>query len=375
MIICNLGGGGHAGRFICRTYLGYLFFDLKTTICVCCSLIEGRSRCGTLLLLWSGWCGTHVQLVLSGGDGELLRRCNACGEFLSLLPLLAPRALASNLVINSLLRRSGLFFIVLIDTLELCTLSFLLDLRILLLSVSLATFHVKDQVFRCISWLIHLGLLDLCSCCSNRRSSGIFSRLVLQHLTNSDCTAFVTKGEATELGNDIILLQGNRNASLNAAYDLRKTFSELWLLLFHTFLALLALLIRNKDFFYCALISNRVDMENTLITLWKDGLVRNKLKKIKLCLKDFWDRNLRLFAQANHITFIDSFFIFNVDSQLNVFTWFSIAHGLILAIVDSLNLGYHTTWHYLKLITKLDCAWLYLSKYYCTNYTFCFHLV
>ncbi len=208
-----------------------------------------------------------MQLVLSGGDGELLRRCIACGEFLSLLLLLAPRALASNLVINSLLRRSGLFLIVLIDTVELCTFSFLRDLSILLASVTLATFHVKDQVLLRISWLIHLGLLGLCTCCSNRRSSGIFGWLVLQHLTDSDCAAFVTKGEATELGNRIILLQGNRNASLNAANDLRETFSELWLLLFHTFLALLALLIRNEDFFYCALICNCVDMEDTLITL------------------------------------------------------------------------------------------------------------
>lgn len=163
-MIYNVGGGHVSILYLLDLNRLPLLLPQNNNFC-CCSLIEGRWWSTLLLLLWSRW-GTNLQLILSGGDGGIVRRCKTCGEFLSMLLLLAPRALASNLVINSLLRRSSLFLVIFIDAIELCGLSFLLDLGVFLASKSLASVHVKDQVFLGTSWLIYLGLFVLCAWCS-----------------------------------------------------------------------------------------------------------------------------------------------------------------------------------------------------------------
>jgi|NOAtaT_7_FD_contig_61_3673613_length_680_multi_2_in_0_out_0_2 hypothetical protein len=64
---------------------------------------------------------------------------------ISKILLLTPRALASSLVINSLLRSSGIFFfIILIDSTELSTLSLFLYLSPLLLRINFTGFRIED---------------------------------------------------------------------------------------------------------------------------------------------------------------------------------------------------------------------------------------
>ena len=112
-----------------------------------------------------------------------MRLSNSFGAFLSffLLLALAPRALASNLVINSVLRRIGIFFIVFVDASELGCCSLLLNLSVFLGSIHFTTFHIEDQLFlgsgsrlNCLA----LSFLVLAGSDSGR-SSGIFCGLIL----------------------------------------------------------------------------------------------------------------------------------------------------------------------------------------------------
>jgi hypothetical protein len=201
-----------------------------------------------------------------------VRLSNSFGAFLSfyLLLALAPRALASNLVINSVLRRNGIFFIVLVDTLELGCCSLRLNLSILLASIRVSTIHIEDQfLLGDSSWLLSLSFLvpagDDSS--SNGRSSSIFCGLILKHLTYCDGAAFVTQSETTELRDGVALLQSDGNASLDAADNLGEATCELRLLLLNTFACSLTLLVRYEDLLYCALVSDGVDVKYALVTL------------------------------------------------------------------------------------------------------------
>ena len=188
-----------------------------------------------------------MQHCSRGCEGGILRLSNSFGAFLSffLLLALAPRALASNLVINSVLRRIGIFFIVLVDASKLGCCSLLLNLSVFLGTIRFTTFHIEDQLFlgsgsrlNCLS----LSFLALAGS-GLWRSSSIFCGLILKHLTNCDCATFVTEGEATELGDDVILLQSDRDTSLDAADNLGEAACELRLLLLNTLASLFTLLI------------------------------------------------------------------------------------------------------------------------------------
>jgi hypothetical protein len=177
-----------------------------------------------------------------------VRLSNSFGAFLSffLLLALAPRALASNLVINSVLRRIGIFFIVFVDASELGCCSLLLNLGVFLGSIHFATFHIEDQLFldsgsrlNCLS----LSFFGLAGSGSLRCSSSIFCGLILKHLTNCDCATFVTKGEATELRDIFMLLKSDWDTCLDAANNFGEATCKLRLLLLNTFTSLFTFLI------------------------------------------------------------------------------------------------------------------------------------
>lgn len=224
-------------------------------------------------------CGIVLQLRFRDCEGGIERWSNSFGAFFSLLLLLlAPRALASNLVINSVLRRNGIFFIVLVDAFELWGSPLLLNLSVLLASVGISSVHIEDQVFLGSSWVIWLSFLVLVAGgggvrCNYGRSSSIFCGLILKHLADSDGAAFIAESEAAELRGDVVLLQSDGDASLDAADDLGEATCKLGLLFLHTFHSLFTLLIGYEDLLNCAFVSNCVDVKDALVALWKNWLV------------------------------------------------------------------------------------------------------
>lgn len=261
------------------------------------SRLNNKQPLGSLLVLFdfnrtenclSRWCshlnrgwGIILQHCSRGCEGGIVRLSNSFGAFLSffLLLALAPRALASNLVINSVLRRIGIFFIVLIDASKLGCCSLLVNLSVFLARIHFTTFTIVDQLFLdsgnrfdCLS----LSFLGLAGSGSLRRSSSIFCRLILKHLTNCDCATFVTKGEATELRDIFILLQSDWDTRLDAANNLGEATCELRLLLLNTFSSLFTLLIWNQDLLYCTFICNCVNVKDALVSFWKNRLIWNK---------------------------------------------------------------------------------------------------
>jgi len=104
------------------------------------------------------------QIVLGCRNGGIFvswgNHC-LCWKMISKILLLTPRALASSLVINSLLRSSGIFFfVILIDSTELSTLSLFLYLSPLLLRINFTGFRIEDlRLFSSSSLFSALSLL------------------------------------------------------------------------------------------------------------------------------------------------------------------------------------------------------------------------
>ena len=70
---------------------------------------------------------------------------------------------------------------------------------------------------------------------------------------------------------------------------------------------------------------------------------------------------------TNDITLVDSIFAFNVKSELDVLTGFSIADNLLLAVVYGVDLARDTRWHQLERVTKLDGTRLDLTEDYSSS--------
>ena len=149
-------------------------------------------------------CGIVLQHRSRECEGGIVGWSNSFGAFLSFYLLqLSPRALASNLVINSVLRRNSIIFIILVDAFERSSRLLLLNLSVLFASVGFSTVHIEDQVLfgssRLIwlSFLVLVGVSPSCIWCNCGRSSSIFCWLVLEHLADSDGATFIAESEAT----------------------------------------------------------------------------------------------------------------------------------------------------------------------------------
>lgn len=206
----------------------------------------------------------------------------------------------------------------------------------------LTSLHIVDQLFlclRCCNGSLRFlkgsgtsgGLLNWCT-------TSVLGGFILEHLTDGNGSAFVTKGEATELRYLVELLKSNRNTGLNAADNLREATRILWLLLLND-ITLFILLIRDKDLLDCGLISDCVNMKNTLITLGEDRLVRDEFLDINFSLKELTNWNVRLITAANNIALVDSFLIVNIKAQLDILARLCVSNALIFRIIDSVHLA------------------------------------
>lgn len=166
--------------------------------------------------------------------------------------------------------------------------------------------------------------------------------------------------------NCFVLFNTYGNSSLDSADNPTEAFCELGFLFFN-FFTFFILFMRNQDVLDVALLSNSVNMENTLVTFGEDWLVTQQLKNLNFCFKQFCNRDLSI-SVTDTISFIYCFFILNSnESQLNILSRLCISDTLILAIVDCRNLARLSRRIQRELISHANSTRLNLSKNHCTS--------
>jgi hypothetical protein len=150
-----------------------------------------------------------------------------------------------------------------------------------------------------------------------------------------------------------VLLKRNGDAGLNAANDSIEALGILWHLLFN-YLTLLILLVRDEDLLDGCIIRDSMNMKDALIALGHDGLVVDQLEDFDFCLKKLRDRDNLGVTKADDITLVYPILALNVESELDILTGLSVAHALLLSIVDGLNLARNATGHQPQAITKFN---------------------
>ena len=104
-----------------------------------------------------------------------------------------------------------------------------------------------------------------------------------------------------------MLLKRNWDSSLNSTNHLGVAFSVLRLLLLEE-IAFLLFLIRDEYFFDSCFISNGVDVQDALVTLGKNRLVRKKFKNVNLSFEKVSDGKL-IFHSTEDISLVHKFLI------------------------------------------------------------------
>lgn len=144
---------------------------------------------------------------------------------------------------------------------------------------SYQTFLIFSIIF--LSWLwicfrffIFIDRFSLGFRLNNWLSFSIINGLVLNHLAYTDCATFFPESKISEFRDNIVLFQSDGYSSLDNTYNFSEATNKFWFMLFLLVPCLWIFLIRYKNILYCTLICNSMDMNNALVTFWKNRLVR-----------------------------------------------------------------------------------------------------